>query len=225
MKVLSYDTKNPVETKRSFQEEWAPHRRQTDMSFEWWYVTANLHDAEGNPYFAYIGMQDHNGAIMQNRLLHQVLPENMRSVALTATLSDYSNTKQKPMSPAGVAVLPDSAMFDDERNEVLLDGQTPDGKPYSIHWDYVGDAMHAFVDCPAYIFDFHLSNCADGVWHKDSLGTEGMIQQGPETEFSFYYSLTNCPIFGKIKLKDEAGMTARVSENLWRKYHAEGIIC
>ena len=33
MKILSYDTMHP-ETKRSFQEEWAPHARQCERSFE-----------------------------------------------------------------------------------------------------------------------------------------------------------------------------------------------
>lgn len=216
MKILSYDTQNPVETKRSFQEEWAPHARQCDRSFEWWYITGNLHDAQGNPYFLYIGMIDHNGAIMQKRMIGQVLPDEMRSVALTATLSDYNN--EKIISPAGAAILPAVAMFDDEKNNLLLDGQTPEGKPYNIHWDYVGDRMHITVDCPQLMFDLYLSNCNDGVWHKDSLGYEGMIQQGGEDEFSFYYSLVNCPMTGKVYLKDEKGNVTREFEVFGRSW-------
>lgn len=207
MKVLSYDTKNPVETKRTFQEEWAPHKRQTEKSMEWWYLTANVHDAQGNPYFLYVGMIDHNGSIMQKRLIGQTLPEEMRSVALTATLSDYNRNVTK--CPSGVAILPAAVMFDDDKNEVLFDGKSVDEKPYNIHWDYVGDKMHVTVDNPEFIYDLTLTHCDDGLWHKDSLGTEGMIQQGPKDEFSFYYSLTNCALEGSIKLKDENGYITR----------------
>lgn len=216
MKLLSYDTKNPIESKRSFQEEWAPHARQTDTSFEWWYITGNLHDAQGNPYFLYIGAIDHNGAVMQKRMLGQVLPPNMRSVALTSTLSDYAN--EKIMSPSGAAILPDVAMFDDNKNQVLLDGKDLANNPYIVNWDYVGDEMNIFVDNTNFTLNLKVSNANDGVWHKDSLGIEGMIQQGTEEEFSFYYSLPNCPMTGKISFKDENGNITKTFEVFGRSW-------
>lgn len=206
MKLLSYDTKNPVETKRSFQEEWAPHLRQTNKSFEWWYLTASVHDVQGNPYFIYIGAIDHIGEIMQKRLIGKTLPPEMRTIALTATLSDYN--AEKTTSPAGLAVMPAIEMFDDETNILTLN----DGRGMVINWQYVDDKMKILVDSKDYIYDFTVTHCDDGLWHKDSLGTEGMIQEGPEGDYSFYYSLTNCTLEGKVKLKNEDGNISKEFE-------------
>jgi hypothetical protein len=203
--LLSYDVTAP-KTKKSFADEWAPHARQSEKSFEWWYMTANVHDAQGNPYFLYIGVPDHVGDIMQTRLIGKTLPSEMRTVPIATTLSDYSN--DTVLTPGTLAIMTSDAMFDSEANRLTLD----DGNGTTLVWDYVGDVMTIRYECPEYIYDFTLTNAADGLWHTDSLGHEGLIQEGAEGDLSFYYSLPNCDLTGTITVKDASGAPGRVFE-------------
>jgi hypothetical protein len=200
--LLSYDVTRPM-TKRSFVEEWAPHARQSAKSFEWWYMTATVHDAQGNPYFLYIGVPDHVGDVMQTRLMGATLPHETRTVPIAATLSDYNADIIR--TPGALAVLPGLQMFDFERNRLTLD----DGRGTRLDWDYVGDRMSIHFTCPQFDYDFTLTNALDGLWHQDSLGHEGLIQEGAEGDLSFYYSLPNCDLSGSISIKDAAGRIER----------------
>ncbi len=48
---LSYDLEKKIH--RSAKDEWQPHQTQSDKSFEWWYLTALVHDTAGTPYFLF----------------------------------------------------------------------------------------------------------------------------------------------------------------------------
>ncbi|MEO2255442.1 lipocalin-like domain-containing protein [Paenibacillus amylolyticus] len=198
MKLLSYDVNAP-ETKRTFAEEWAPHARQSEKSFEWWYMTAYVHDAQGNPYFMYVGVPDHVGDIMQTRLMGKTLPVEQRTIPITTTFSDYNADKVR--TPKTLAIMNSKDIFNFEENKLSV----ADGNGTSLSWDYVGDRMKLDYECPEYIYDFTLTNASDGLWHTDKLGHEGMIQEGAEGDYSFYYSLTNCNLSGTVTLKDDKG--------------------
>ena len=45
---LTFDVRNPAI--RSAREEWKPHARMSEKSYEWWYVTANLEGPDGTAY-------------------------------------------------------------------------------------------------------------------------------------------------------------------------------
>ena len=49
MATLSYSITEPA--LRSPVAEWQPHRKQSESTTEWWYVTALVHDTAGNSYF------------------------------------------------------------------------------------------------------------------------------------------------------------------------------
>jgi predicted secreted hydrolase len=49
MTTLSYSVTEPA--LRSPVEEWQPHRKQSESTTEWWYLTAVVHGTAGNPYF------------------------------------------------------------------------------------------------------------------------------------------------------------------------------
>src|SRR5260370_2454581 len=49
MTTLSYSITEPA--LRSPVEEWQPHSKQSESTYEWWYVTTIVRDAAGNPYF------------------------------------------------------------------------------------------------------------------------------------------------------------------------------
>jgi hypothetical protein len=197
--LLKFDINNPVESKRTAWEEWAPHAKMSAKTFEWWYMTALVHDAQGNPYFMFIGAPDHSGDIMQTRLIGQVLPENQRTIGITATVSDYNAGSVR--TPMALAIMKAEDMYNFEKNELFLN----DGKETSLRWDYVGDKMHITYSTPETDWDFTLTNVSDILWHKDKHGLEGIIQQGAEGDWSFYYSLTNCLISGNLTLKNDNG--------------------
>ena len=56
---ISYDTQNM--THRSAKAEWQPHRAQSAMSGEWWYLTALLHDASGKQYMLFTTILKYDG--------------------------------------------------------------------------------------------------------------------------------------------------------------------
>jgi len=127
----------------------------------------------------------------------------MRTVPIATTLSDYNADVVR--TPGALAVVKGEQMFDVENNRLTLD----DGRGTTLSWDYVGDTMKIDYECPEYIYDFTLTNAADGLWHTDKLGHEGLIQEGAEGDLSFYYSLTNCHLSGTITLKNSDGTLGR----------------
>src|SRR5260370_41804703 len=49
MNTLSYSVTEPA--LRSPIEGWQPHSKQSESTYEWWYVTTVVHDVAGTPYF------------------------------------------------------------------------------------------------------------------------------------------------------------------------------
>lgn len=194
---LKFDVKNPESTMRSIWEEWAPHERMSEKTFEWWYITTIVHDAEGNPYFMFLSVSGFRGNNIQQGLLGEVLPLEKACIGLTATITDYNqNIVRVPM---GITVMDMQDYYNSNENRITAN----DGKGASVDWDFVEDTMNLKFTSNDSDWDFKLSNCSDALWHKDKLGIEGFIQQGAEDDFSYYYSLPNVNLSGRLTLKNK----------------------
>lgn len=203
---------DPSKDKGSIWENWEPHARMTPKTFGWWYMTAYVHDAEGNPYFLFTGNSDHMGEDMKERMIgEKVNDDNRRVIGHTNTITDYNAGRV-----ITVMRLPDQSleqMYDPKNNRLNI----TDNKDVSLVWDFVGDMMNMKYTCPESKWDFVLTNASDAVWHKDKHGFDGMIQQGAEDDWSFYYCLPNCQLSGTLMIKNEDGSekTVQVSGRAW----------
>ena len=192
---LTFDVKNPV--LRSPMEEWAPHAKMSDKSFEWWYTTTIAYDASGNPYFIFFVIVNYTGDA-QAKMFGIDVPDGQRVVGIIGLVSDYNQNKF--YVPKVIGVMKDSEIWDAERNAVLCKAGD-----YTTSWSYQNDQMKITMTSPKITFDFNLSNANEVVFHKDRLGIEGFIQEGREDDFSFYYSMPRTPLTGTMSLTDESG--------------------
>lgn len=197
---LPFDVKKPV--LRSAMEEWKPHAKMSEKTFEWWYVTTHAYDASGNHYFIFLCLPSFTGDGYQ-RMMGQTLPAGQRVLAVEGQVSDYSNNKFYTILDSGV--LKESEMWDDEKNAVLCNVGS-----YNISWSYENDKMKLKMVSPKVSFDFNLSNADEIVLHRDKHGVDGFIQEGAEDDFSFYYSIPRAPINGTLSTTDESGKTRNI---------------
>lgn len=211
LRLSDFDVAN-LGSKKTVLEEWAPHARMNEKTWEWWYMTCYVHDDTGNPYFVFLALPDHTGDVMQKRLLGRVLPEDQRVLGVTATITDYNADKLR--MPMTLAVIHPDEMFDHSKNELTV----TDNKETTVNWDFVGDTMRLKYKTPETEWDFMLTNASDALWHRDKHGFEGLIQQGTEDEWSFYYSIPNCHLSGRMILNNDDGTVEKdvqVSGRAW----------
>src|SRR6266404_7046081 len=85
MSTISYSITEPA--LRSPAEEWQPHRKQSESTTEWWYLTAVVHDTAGNPYFLVWRPYHFSGE--KSNPASAGLPRNERAVAALTGFTDY----------------------------------------------------------------------------------------------------------------------------------------
>src|SRR5260370_41320189 len=125
--TLSYSITEP--TLRSPVQEWQPHGKQSKTTTEWWYITAVVHDAAGNPYFLVWCPFHFSGE--KTSPASAGLPRYERAIAALTGFTDYRNNVHIGDFPVAVV------------NEV--DTWSPTTNPlrfvageYSPAWSYQG---------------------------------------------------------------------------------------
>lgn len=189
---LTFDVKKPEI--RTAMEEWKPHARMSEKSYEWWYLTANAHDIAGNEYFIFFDVVHYPGEGWQKRYGREI-PKNQRLVKIVGMVSDYKNNNTFYID--GTDIMTNSKLWDDRSNAILCNAGD-----YYTTWSYQKDHMQLHMKSSRVEFNFTLQNVNEVVWHTDKLGIKGMIQQGAEEDFSFYYSLMRTPLSGTLSIMD-----------------------
>lgn len=209
-----FDVSNPLIG--SVREEWAPHAAMSRKSFEWWYITALLHDDRGHAYFYFLSVAHFLGEDYQNNLLGNVAPDGTSVLGIGAMLSDYHRQRVTPLTT--LAIMPRHSVFDPARNRLRADAA--DGA--TVSWSYGDSAMELSHTTPQRLsLQASLTNIDHVLWHQDEAGAqrgiEGFIQQGAENDFSFYYSLPNAELAGTLTLPGDDGEpeALRVSGRAW----------
>jgi hypothetical protein len=190
---LTFDINQPKV--RTAIEEWKPHARMSEKSYEWWYLTANAYDIAGNEYFIFFDIVHYPGEGWQKKY-ERLAPANHRLVKIVGMVSDYKNNNYFRID--GTNIMDNNDLYDDPSNTILCSAGD-----YSTSWSYHKDYMSLKMNSSKLSFDFRLQNVNEVVWHKDKLGIEGMIQQGAEDDFSFYYSLMRTPLSGTLSTIDD----------------------
>jgi predicted secreted hydrolase len=198
---LTFDVTSPKI--RSAREEWKPHARMTHKSYEWWYLTANAYDVAGNEYFIFFDIVNRPGEGWQQQ--YNVPPKHTL-VRIVGRVSNYD--KNHSFAIDGTNIVSENTLWDRAKHAVLCNAGD-----YSASWSYQDSFMNLVMKSPNVCFDFLLQNVDEVVWHKDKLGVEGMIQQGAEDDFSFYYSLMRTPFTGKLIYTDEQEVKHEVMLN------------
>ena len=72
-------------------------------------------------------------------------------------------------------------------------------------WSYDGEQMRLAVTSPTIAFHLEMEGGSQVMWSKDKLGAEGLIQEGPEGDYSFYYSLPRLRVAGSLAVRMRAG--------------------
>src|SRR3981189_1015858 len=110
MTTLSYSVTEPA--LRSPVKEWQPHRKQSESTTEWWYLTAVVHDTAGNPYFLVWCPFPFAGA--KASLASAGLPRDQRAIAIMTGFTDYRNNVHIGDFPA--AVVKEDDTWDEKTN-------------------------------------------------------------------------------------------------------------
>jgi hypothetical protein len=133
---ISYDTQNM--THRSAKEEWQPHRGQTTMSQEWWYITALLHDSSGSKYMLFSTLFKYDGkdipVVQSAPQMAAMLAPNTTIISPTVELSNY-NTGFHYYDSDGAIVHP-KQIWNSNTNTLIY--STPN---YTGSWSFDGDNM------------------------------------------------------------------------------------
>jgi predicted secreted hydrolase len=202
---LSYDLEK--KTHRSARDEWPPHQTQSDRSVEWWYFTAQVHDAAGTPYFLFWDIFNNAG----KRYFEQLPPQLAAQIkpgqapfSCEFTLTNYKTGIRRAEGPIAIVMKEDAVWDGDTSTLRLNDAQ------HECVWSYDGEHVHLAVTLPTMAFDLEMQGGSQVMWAKDQLGAEGLIQEGPEGEYSFYYSLPRLRIAGSLTYADEGGQPTTV---------------
>lgn len=191
--LLNYNYEDPA---RNVHEEWKPHATESSQSLEWWYLTTLFYDASGNPYFLVWCIFNFNGSDWHPQGV--AVPEGHRLASVLGGFSDYNRKHHFPIRPK--AIIPGEAMWDENSNLLKLDGEGG-----SSRWSYAGDRMQLDISTPLLNARLTLDNAEQIMWAKDVLNREGLIQEGPAGELSFYYSLANLKLQGTVDFEDANG--------------------
>ncbi|MDY6860373.1 MAG: lipocalin-like domain-containing protein [Pseudomonadota bacterium] len=195
---LTYDVKNPVI--RSPMEEWAPHAKMSEKTLEWWYLTSLAYDEAGNPYFIFVILNNFTGEEYQ-KMNGASAPDGKRIVSIGGRIMDYNREKSYVPATSG-GMMDDSEIWDAENNAAIFKTSTG-----TASWSYNDQNMQLEMETPNIKLSLRLGDADKVYWHQDKLGIEGMIQQGAEDDFSFYYSIPSATLNGTMSLTDEDGNT------------------
>jgi hypothetical protein len=137
MTTLSYSVTEPA--LRSPIEEWQPHGKQSESTTEWWYLTALVHDAAGNPYFLVWCPFHFTGD--KASPASAGLPRDQRATAALVGFTDYRNNFRIGHFPA--AVVNESDTWNPETNAVRFVAGD-----YRSEWSYKGNTMNLTIASP-----------------------------------------------------------------------------
>lgn len=194
-KPLDYDVKNPVV--RSPVEEWKPHARMDENSFEWWYITSVAYDEQGRRYFVFVAVWHRMGEGWFERL-GATVPQGKRMVGVFGQFNEYDAGKFNRFKD--VVFRGDDEVWNTEKDAL----ESSIGA-FDVSWSYTGEGMALTMASPNLDMDLTFSGTDEVFWHEDDLGIEGMIQEGAENDYSFYYSIPRAPMQGQITVRDEEG--------------------
>lgn len=194
---IPFDVKNPYV--RSTREEWKPHARMSEKSFEWWYFTVLAYDICGNPYFIFSNITHWIGEGYQKMIGLQVADDE-RAGSILGYVSDYKNNKV--YHPQYNGIMKKEDLWRDEDNTAIC--TTEEGH---FEWSYGEEKMILKLESPQVSYNLEVTNIDEVLWHTDKHDVQGMIQQGAEDDFSFYYSLPRTPVTGTMTLTDDQGVS------------------
>lgn len=205
-KPLDFDVKNPV--LRSPTEEWKPHARMNENSFEWWYITSVAYDEQGRRYFILVAVWHRTGEGWFERLGAKV-PEGRRLTGVFGEFNEYDAGAFNRFKD--VAILGDDEIWNVDRAAI----ESRIGA-HDIFWSYTVDGMALSMSSPNIEMDLSFDGTNEVFWHEDALGIEGLIQEGAEGDLSFYYSIPRAPMHGQVTIKNESGeRKLRVTGSSW----------
>ncbi|MBV9175812.1 MAG: hypothetical protein JO297_02095 [Nitrososphaeraceae archaeon] len=198
---ISYDTQNM--THRSAKAEWQPHRAQSAMSGEWWYLTALLHDASGKQYMLFTTIFKFDG---KDTAIAKAMPKMAAMLGPSTTiispqveLSNYNTGFH--YSDSDIALVNPKQIWNSKTN--TLSYKTPH---YTGSWGFNGQNMTAVLKSQKMAYDLSMSGANQIMWAKDrTYNKEGFIQEGLPGNVSFYYSLPRLMVSGKLSYLDESG--------------------
>lgn len=201
MEFLDYDLKDG--NHRSAEQEWYPHKSIGPNAFEWWYFTAPLRGDNGHDYFLFLCEFNFNAGLYRKAMEADYggkVPTDGIPMVTTAHLSDY--TEKYFLNGNGECIIKPEDLFDNENNALIV---KQDGKPIDIHFAYKGDTVTIKAKTSIYECEINCTGASRVMWMQDTLGKEGLIQEGGKADRSFYYSLPQLPYTGWIKYKDASG--------------------
>src|SRR5260370_1210106 len=197
--TLSYSVTEPA--LRSPVEEWQPHRKQSETTKEWWYVTAVVHDTAGNPYFLAWCPFHFTGE--KTNPASAGLPRNERAVGALTGFTDYRDNFHIGDFP--VAVVNEADTWEPRTNALRFVAGD-----YSSEWSYNGDTINLTVASPQLSYDLRLTDVAQVMYAKDKLGVKGFIQEGAPEDRSYYYSLPRVQIAGRVTYTGRGGVRREI---------------
>ncbi len=212
---LSYDMVNPHH--RTPQEEWQPHRYQSDKTLEWWYVTGIVYETDDTekerPYFFawcpihMVGEKNLPPGVPNFCAPRTPNAPRYRCVLAVVGFADYHN--KQTIIDTDVGFMDESNIWPG-RNELCFEiprglSLPPDHPAeFTSTWSYDDDVMNLEVSSPRLCFKFKFTGAKRVMWAKDKLGIEGFIQQGSRYDRSYYYSLPHLRVTGQIGCPDDS---------------------
>lgn len=190
---------------RSPEAEWQPHARQSIATFEWWYLTALLHDTAGTPYFL-LWMAVHFAGDRHLQAVREQVgtPANDERLIMHVTaLSNYASREQQSCTEPTFVKTAD--LWDPGSGTLRANG-----RDLVNEWRFRNGEMTIRGRMPRFGVDLRLTGAGQVMWPEDTLGTPGLIREGAQTDRSFYYSLPRLAIAGRLSTTDAAGRTREV---------------
>src|SRR5712692_4641407 len=194
MTTLSYSIAEPA--LRSSVAECQPHGKQSESTTEWWYLTAEVHDTAGSPYFLVWCPFHFTGE--KASPASAGLPRYERAIAALTGFTDYRDNFRIADFPT--AVVKETDTWDPKTNALRFVAGD-----YSSEWRYKGDTMNLTVASPKLSYAVRLTGAEQVMYAKDKLGVEGFIQEGAPDDRSYYYSLPRVQIMGRVKYTGKGG--------------------
>lgn len=208
MEFLSYDLKKGGH--RTAEEEWAPHKPQGPSFFEWQYFTAPLTGENGHRYFLLCCVFNFSGKLYTAALKQSgnAVAEGRVPIASIVHLCDYDENLYRTSS--GINLAPPETLYHRPTGALHLERE-PGGKGYAMDFSYRGDTVGLKAATDLYECELRCTGGSRVMWMQDSLGIEGLIQEGGRLDRSFYYSLPELPFTGWIRYTDGDGQKRKVN--------------
>lgn len=193
---LSYDIKS--RTHRDTESEWPPHNILSDRFTEWHYWTCVMEGANGHRYFLFLIDMNFSSPSytkdVEGYASGFVAPADKNLFGLMTILADY--TSGEFVNDCEIALQDPKECFDYQTNTKLFRG-----KNHSVDMTYRGDSIIINARGPKFETELVATGASRVMWAQDKLGANGLIQQGANDDFSFYYSLPDLPFHGTLRQK------------------------